>query len=194
MGLLTREKAHAHPHDQAFQALSGLPQSVGNLSACANTTAYGRLLQPYSVGYLGYREPMLKNDSKVVLWENVTSLMKKRYGKENLTRLAAEAEFGPGTSSRIKKMETSVGTDVLDQLAKLFELETWQLLVPGLDASAIPGLTNSATSWPMPLVDRERFEALPLESRIYLQGYLKRAMEEQEALVATQLKQSNGSR
>ena len=90
-------------------------------------------------------------------------------------------------------METSVGTDVLDQLADLFELETWQLLVPGLDPSAKPGLTNSSLSWPMPMVDKARFEALPLESRIFLQGYLKRAMEEQEALVASQLKQSNGN-
>lgn len=60
--------------------------------------------------------------------------MQRRYGAENLTRLAKDAKFGPGSATRMKEQKTSVGIDILDKLAKLFKVEPWQLLAPGLDA------------------------------------------------------------
>ena len=63
---------------------------------------------------------MDKTDTRKVLWENVSRLMHKKYGKDNLTRLATDADIGPGTATRIKEQGTSVGIDNLDKLAAVF--------------------------------------------------------------------------
>jgi len=80
------------------------------------------------------------HELKSVLWANAQALMVHKYGTENLTRLAAEAKFGPGTATRIKKAETSVGLDVLEKLAGTFDVEPWQLLVPGMEPKNLPAL------------------------------------------------------
>jgi hypothetical protein len=87
-------------------------------------------------------------DGKKVLWDNISALMEHHWQGENLTRLAREADIGPGTATRIKKQKTSVGIDVVERLSRLFGLEPWQLLVPGFDAFNPPVL--------MPMSQRER--------------------------------------
>jgi hypothetical protein len=69
------------------------------------------------------------------LWENVSALMRRDYGVENLSRLVRETAIGPGSATRIKEQETSVGIDVLEKLAGHFKVEPWQLLAPALGAS-----------------------------------------------------------
>jgi hypothetical protein len=105
-------------------------------------TVFGRCRQPNSVGLLNYRIRMNRKDSKKVLWANVSRLMVARYGKENLTRLSQEAGIGPATCSRIKQQTTSVGTDVIEAIAKALKVSTWQLLVVDLDPNALPVLTR----------------------------------------------------
>lgn len=83
-------------------------------------------------------EAMPLHNSKPVLWGNVVTLMQQQFGGENLNRLAREAKLSPATASRIKAMETSVGLDVLDQLATVFGVEPWQLLHPDLNPGAAP--------------------------------------------------------
>jgi DNA-binding Xre family transcriptional regulator len=102
------------------------------------STAFGILGQPHSVGNLNYRIRMSKKDSKQVLWENVSRLMKAHYGKENLTRLSQDAGIGPGTCTRIKEKSTSVGTDVLEAVAKALKVQPWELLMPGLGTDVKP--------------------------------------------------------
>lgn len=145
-------------------------------------TAFGRSTQPNSVDGFSYRIRMPKTDSKTILWENVSRLMHKRYGKDNLTKLASEAKIGPGTSTRIKEQKTSVGTDILDQIAEVFGLQTWQLLVPNLDTEALPSLGGDSAGWPMHLVNKERYLSLSSEARVFVQGYLARVIEEQETM------------
>lgn len=88
---------------------------------------------------------MIEKDSKKVLWGNVSRLMVQRYGKENLTRLSADAGIGPGTSTRIKEQATSVGTDVIEAVAKALKVEPWQLLQPELE---VPALQRPAAEQP----------------------------------------------
>jgi len=76
---------------------------------------------------------MSDNNTRTQLWENVSALMRRRYGGENLTRLAKEAKVGPGSATGLKEQRTSVGIDILDKLARLFKVEPWQLLAPGLE-------------------------------------------------------------
>lgn len=75
-------------------------------------------------------------DTKATLRDNVLALMTERWGGENLTRLAREAKVGPGTASRIKAAETSVGVDVLEKVAALFDVPPSSLLMPGLGRTA----------------------------------------------------------
>lgn len=77
---------------------------------------------------------MDNTDTKAVLWANAQALMKREWGKVNLTRLAREADFGPATATRIKLAQTSVGLDVIESIAKVFGTEPWQLLAPDLGA------------------------------------------------------------
>ena len=145
----------------------------------SESTALGMTSQPHSVCSSMYRIRMQESDSKKVLWENVSKLMKDEFGGENLTRLAARVGFGPGTSTRLKVQETSVGTDILDSIAAYFKIEPWQLLKPGMgaaDRTAEDGLN-------MPMVDRARFDSLPADSRIFIQGYVTRMIEEQEQML-----------
>ena len=121
---------------------------------------------------------MIKKDSKKVLWENVSRLMVKRYGKENLTRLAADSGVGPGTCTRIKVQSTSVGLEVVEAVAKALDAEPWQMLVPDLDPYNLPSLSGDSGQWPMPMVSKDRFLSLPADDRVFIQGYLHRMIEE----------------
>lgn len=120
----------------------------------------------------------MDRDSKKVLWENVSALMKREFGKENLTALAKKAGFGPGTSTRLKEQTTSVGLEVIEQLAVAFKVQPWHLLVPDLDIENLPADTPGGGAWPFQMVDRLAYEALPLEDRAFVQGYMARTIEE----------------
>jgi len=81
---------------------------------------------------MNYLLGMAKNKWKKVLWVNIQSRMNTLYGKENLTRLIKEAHVGPGTVTRIKEQETSVGVDVIEKVATALKVEPWQLMHPTL--------------------------------------------------------------
>lgn len=78
------------------------------------------------------------HDTKQILWANVSNLMTHHWGKENLSELSRRAKIGLATCDRIKKRETSVGTDVLEKIAEVFNLQAWHLLTPSLDPSNPP--------------------------------------------------------
>lgn len=79
-------------------------------------------------------------DTRQVLWNSVAALMQHHWKGENLTRLAREADIGPGSASRLKKQSTSVGLELLDKIARVFGIAPWQLLVPGFDPKNPPTL------------------------------------------------------
>lgn len=89
---------------------------------------------------IGFGEGASEVDSREVLWASVSALMKKHYGRENLTQLAKDCKIGPATASRMKAKETSVGVEVIDRVAKFFKIAPWTLLVPGFDPDHTPTL------------------------------------------------------
>jgi hypothetical protein len=103
---------------------------------------------------------MSQQDTKRILWENITQLMVEKYGHENLTALARDAGFGPGTSTRLKDQKTSAGIDVIEKLAALFDLSPWQLLVPNLNAKDPPKLDDGMAGWPLDLVPHDDYMRL----------------------------------
>lgn len=129
----------------------------------AKATVSGILSQPQTVGDFLYRAAVeTRPDPKAVLWDNVSALMRHHYGGENLTRLATDCGIGPGTASRIKSRETSVGLDVIEKICARFDLAVWQVFVPGLEPGNPPVLR----------------EASPAERRLYQQFLeVKRTLE-----------------
>jgi hypothetical protein len=91
-----------------------------------------------------YRPTVSTLDTRRVLWANVSALMTCHWGAENLGRLATSAGIGPATCTRLKKQETSVGVEIVDRIAEVFGLDTWQLLVPNLDPKNPPLLVLTA--------------------------------------------------
>lgn len=110
--------------------------------------------------------------------------MIKHYGKVNLTKFAEQIKSGPGTATRIKEQRTSVGIEILDNIAAEFHLQTWQLLVPAVDLENLPTLDATASGWPIAPNDLERLADLPPHARNFVQGYLRRCIEEQEVISA----------
>lgn len=123
------------------RSASRTSSEVGMVTCIAHPTAFGMLGQPNSVwsdaSYVtlpGYRIRMSETDSKKTLWANVLRLMRVKYGAENLTKLARDCGIGPGTATRIKAQQTSVGVDVIERIASVFGVQPWQLLTPNLGA------------------------------------------------------------
>jgi hypothetical protein len=81
-------------------------------------------------------------NTAAALWQNIQTLMRKRYGEENLSSFATDCGFAQSTASRIKAQQTATGLDKLDMIARAFGLATWQLLVPGLDPDHPPTLQS----------------------------------------------------
>lgn len=90
------------------------------------------LILPHPEYRRAYAGRVADRGIKAVLWANVRALMVKRYGEENINRLARDAKLGPATVQRIKDSQTSVGIEVLEKIAKVFDVEAWQLIAPGL--------------------------------------------------------------
>ena len=101
-----------------------------------NTARCGKQYLPLLVRPLAYSATM--HDTKQILWANVSNLMTHHWGKENLSELFRRAKIGLATCDRIKKRETSVGTDVLEKIAEVFNLQAWHLLTPSLGPSNPP--------------------------------------------------------
>ena len=102
-------------------------------------------------------------------------------GQSGVTRLK-NMGVAQGTAQRVLGGETSIGIDVLQQIAELFKLEPWQLLVPGLDPARVPGLTADTRAWPLPMVDRAAFYELGADDRAYVQGVLDEAISKRRSV------------
>lgn len=100
-------------------------------------------------------------DSRRVLWASVSALMRHHWEGENLNRLAREAKVGPATCVRLKGQQTSIGLEVVDRIAAVFGVETWQLFVPGFDPASPPVLL------PVTQAERELYTRLLQAARAF---------------------------
>lgn len=114
---------------------------------------------PCTISGGAYPPAMSAIDSRRVLWTNLSALMLKHWGRENLTRLASEAGVGPATAQRLKGQQTSVGVEVLDKIADVFGVHTWQLFVPGMDPEKLPTLLPASQA------EREFYERMVSAAR-----------------------------
>ena len=105
--------------------------------------------------------PMSAIDSRRVLWASVSALMRHHWEAENLNRLSREAGIGLASCARLKAQETSIGLELVDKIAAVFGVETWQLFVPGFDPASPPTLL------PVTQAERELYTRLLQAARAF---------------------------
>lgn len=75
-----------------------------------------------------------------VLGANLAALMAAHKELNSNPKLAKKTGLGTGTISRVRNGEVDVNLATLEQLAKAFHVETWQLLVPQMEPNNLPAL------------------------------------------------------
>lgn len=104
-------------------------------------------MQPDSVGLLSYRIRMNKHDSRKALGESLRALMRLRWGGDNLTQLGKQVLHSSAAQAvRVMDSENNTGVKTLDLVADHFDVQPWQLLVPGFDAASPPALAQPGTA------------------------------------------------
>lgn len=68
-------------------------------------------------------------------------------------KLSEKTKLGTGTIHRIRNGQADANLSTLEALAKAFDLQPWQLLVPNFDPGNLPALLN-ATEAEMRLWER----------------------------------------
>lgn len=115
--------------------------------------------------------PVEKIDSKVTLWANVKALMEARWGAANINRLAREAKIANATVQRMKAQETSVGIDVLESIAKLFGVQAWELIKPGIDPKRLSPIAAEVAGWIDTLTSEDaRLKVWAINARMIQRG------------------------
>jgi transcriptional regulator with XRE-family HTH domain len=82
--------------------------------------------------------------SRQVLANNLKALMASHRNLDNFKKIVAAGGPSNGTLDRIRRMDASATVDTLDSLAKVFGIDPWQLMVPGLDPTNPPLLSHIA--------------------------------------------------
>jgi DNA-binding Xre family transcriptional regulator len=76
------------------------------------------------------------------LGKNLAALMRRTPALSSPKKLAARIGTSKSTVERIREGAVACQLDTLQAIAKAFELQPWQLLVPGLDPSNAPMLRH----------------------------------------------------
>lgn len=125
---------------------------------------------------------MAKQNPKLILRTNVLAILQHRGGplrsnETGVTRLRA-LKIAQGTAQRLLGADTSIGIDLVQELADGLHVAAWQLLVPGLDPAKPQTLSVDPTAWPFAKVPRRAYFDLAEEDRLVAQGALANAISE----------------
>lgn len=123
------------------------------VSIAGEAIRFGNGTQPDSVVAAQYRRRMAEN-LKVVVRDNVRTLLGLKPRESGVQRLI-DLGISNGNAQRVLKGETSIGIDLLAQLAKVLDVQPWQLCVRHLDPENLPTLHVPSTRWPFRKVDHD---------------------------------------
>lgn len=122
--------------------------------------------------------------SRDTLAANFKKLRAAAPGLSRLPDITKAGGGSNGTLGRIAKMGTGATIDKVEQLASVYGLEAWQMLVPTLEAKQGPNgklVVSGLPDWPFTLVDREKYEALSPDQQAFVQGGLAQLITDQSA-------------
>lgn len=101
----------------------------------------------------------MATDLKKVIRDNVRTLLALAPADKGIAALV-QLGFSNGTAQRLMGGETSLGVELLQQLAERLKVEPWQLCVPGLNPEAMPRLEPLGFRWPFRRIDPETITSL----------------------------------
>jgi transcriptional regulator with XRE-family HTH domain len=84
-------------------------------------------------------------DAKKILADNLSALLESRPDISRLD-LSKQMKVADGTLGRIKYGTGNPGVEVLEQIARFFRIETWQLLAPDLGKTVMAFPTSAPDS------------------------------------------------
>jgi aryl carrier-like protein len=126
-------------------------------------------------------DPMNGTYIRDVLAENLEQLRKASQTLKSYPAIAAMGGPANGTLGRVALREQSLTIDLLAQLAKVFGLEAWQMLVPNLTVKA-DGTNHPIVSglpgWPFPKVPQEMYDELDPDDKLVIQGMLLNSIDQ----------------
>ncbi|MCL4626077.1 hypothetical protein L0Z32_06560 [Burkholderia multivorans] len=107
-------------------------------------------------------------DTKQTLQDNLKALLATRPDTSRLN-LSREMKVADGTLGLIQYGKGNPTLEVLETIARFFELETWQLLSPDLGQSKAAAKTGVRSGnlrrWPFAAINPADFDALPSDDR-----------------------------
>jgi plasmid maintenance system antidote protein VapI len=118
---------------------------ISALKSKAKMPAVGRLVRrTFLPELLGNDPRMAKKPSHAleILAANLQRMMAASAEYDTQPKLARQAKMDQKTISRIVNKQNEPSIDKLEKLAKVFHLEPWQMLVPGLAANRKPQLVE----------------------------------------------------
>lgn len=83
-------------------------------------------------------DSQMDRQAREVLAENLSALMRDRPRLDTFKKIVAAGVPSNGTLDRIRRKKAGCSVDQLDALADVFDLEPWQLLIPGLQPNNPP--------------------------------------------------------
>lgn len=96
----------------------------------------------------------MAEDLKITVRDNVRRLLGLQPDESGVSKLIDKG-FSNGNAQRVLGGETSIGIDLLAQVAAAFGLDAWQLCFPGLDPTNPPRVHEPSTRWPFKRVDQD---------------------------------------
>ena len=76
--------------------------------------------------------------SQTFMWENIRALMIHRTGDFSYGRLSKQTGIAKSTLQKSAEQGAATGLKIIEQIADSFQLEVWQLLIPGLEPDNLP--------------------------------------------------------
>lgn len=99
----------------------------------------------------------------------------QRYPK--LEALAARSGVSKSTIARARNAENALRIDNLEDLARAYNLEPWQMLVDGVDPTDPPRLSSqseASPSWPFAgVISEQEYESLPKEAKEAIREFVE---------------------
>jgi hypothetical protein len=117
-------------------------------------------------------------EPKEILARNLQTLMKASSRFNTFPKITEAGGGSNGTLDRIRRMDGNAGVDKLADLGRVFGLDPWQLLTPGLEAKELHGnLLVTTEAWPFRHIEPARIAALSEKDKGYVERILETAIE-----------------
>lgn len=121
--------------------------------------------------------PKMGKKAIEILSKNLRQLVGEGRRYPTLEALAARSGVGKSTIARARNGENALRIDNLEDIAKAFNLEPWQMLVENVDPTSPPSLTNAEdkpSPWPfVGVISEAEYKNLPGDAKEAIREFVE---------------------